>query len=135
MRMFESVLLMTPPLEQSTHREPEASGMSSTGWLKRLKIWNWNWPVTRSVIAKSFKIAPSAVNWRGPTKGLRPTLPKVPKAGRPKGLDPVPTGVEEGVKYGTVWVIGFRSPALNWKAPLPLLGRQSLLRPGPLKLL
>src|SRR5260370_10737539 len=134
MGTFGSRLLMTPPFEQSTQREPDEFGMSSAGWLNRLKTWNWNCPFTRSVSGTSFIRDASAINSRGPRKELRPTLPNVPNAGIRKApeLFAEPTALVIGVKRRTVCVAGLNPPAPTLK-PVPLSGRQSLLRPGPLK--
>ena len=60
--------------------------------------------------------------WRGPAKGLRPMLPKVAKAGRPNGLDPVPTGVVDGVKYWTECVIGLSRTGAECEGPASFVG-------------
>jgi hypothetical protein len=60
--MALSTLVIRPAsaVVQSMQRELVALGTPSGTWLKTLKAWNWNWALTRSVMAKFLEREASA---------------------------------------------------------------------------
>ncbi len=95
--MFASILVITPPAEQSTQRAPEAFWYVERGMIEDVE--GLELELTLYVLLYRDVLQECSVRHvlTGPAKALRPTLPKV-AAGRPNGLEPVPTGVVDGAK-------------------------------------